>query len=547
VPVRRSLAQPSLLVLALATGSVTAALLVSAAADPAFAQRRPKNAPIPDPLLPDEPEPAGAAAPAPDAELEALKQKALEPTRAPLGDIRHVLDEIGADLPDPTPVSKGGPKLRPKPKKRLPLKLPKPAAKKGEKDAKGDKPKVATPDEMDWVERLKLLEHDDELAAARDEAIQRVELIRKIGMHPGTLGVQALVEVGFAHDSVFRDECSRNIRGMGGQALAELIRLGARSKNFKIRRYANYQLDRMDRAVPAKALAQRDDQVRIEILHAFGQTRFEPAVRAVLSQVDAENPKVREMARWAFRRYFTGPRPRNRKRKLKLVGGKESKKEHVWPNYRDLATVAAKETVFSEKGEQVDPKTLAADIRPGIEAVKELFALYDQRRLERWDTTLAKGQEKLKAGDAKAAAEEFDRILASDPFHRKRAEMAAPYLMLADALLQPAGGPSTRVKGEPRAEAERLLRKARLLDPQGEVGKKAEDRLSRLSLPPGATPPTPVAAASDGGAAASDGGQGQVTATPGGRPTVVYGLGALLATLVLVSGIGLFRRRTGSE
>ncbi len=467
---------------------------------------------------PEEPAPARLKVPK-DAELEALIKKALEPTRAPLGDIRYVLEEIGADLPDPTPVSKGGPVLRKRPAAAKKKRAAKAAAQTPAKPAGG---------EPDWVAQLKALSLEGELAAARDEAVARIELIRQIGRRKSSVAVDGLLEIGFAHDGVFRDECGRNIRAMGGDALPSLIRHGQKDPSGKVRRYANYQLDRMDRAVPAKALGQRDDRLRTEILFVYGETRHPDAVRAVLGQTDAASLRVRTMARWAFRRYLTGPRPRVRKRKLKLPGGKESKKEHVWLSYRDIAIIAVKETLAQQNGEVFDPKAAAADPTPPLELAKKLFDLYDSRRTARWNEAFAKGQAKLKSGDAKGAVAEYDAILADDPFFARRAEMAPAYLAAAEAAAK---------SGDAKAQAEGrgLLRKARLLDPKGEAGQKAQVELARRSRLPGETgegDPTTVT-------------QVKAAAAPGRRIAErlgLYALGAVLGALVVISGLGLRKR-----
>ncbi len=502
-------------------GSVLGGLVLL---DDAGAQgrRRKKGAPA-GPVIP-----AGSAAPtvadeeppprskvAKDPELDGLLQKTMAPMQSPLGDVRYILDEIGADLPDPTPVSKGGPVLRKRPKGP---KKPAPAAAK--------KP----PGEPDWIVQLKELTlTEPALVSARDETIARIELIRQIGAKKSSAAAEGLLEVAFAHDGVLRDECGRNIRAIGGEALPRLIYRGQKDANWKVRRYANYQLDRMDRAVPAKALAQRDDRLRAEILFAYGDTRHPDAVRSVLGQTDAMSHRVRTMARWAFKRYLTGPRPRVRKRKLKLPGGKESKKEHIWLSYRDIAVIAVKEALAQAQNVDFDPKVANADPTPPIEVAKKLFDVYDQRRASLWDEAYKKGEAKLKAGDAKAAIVEFDTILANDPYHAKRKEMAPAYLAAGTAV-----GSATP---ESRKEALLLLRKARLLDPKGDTAQKAALAILRIEEPgaspkPDATDPqTP----------------GTVDAPPvnGSSRTkgILYAVGAILGLLVVISGIGVVRKR----
>src|SRR6185295_289555 len=97
----------------------------------------------------------------------------------------------------------------------------------------------------------------------------------------------------------------------------------------KQRRYAVYQLDRMDRARPSKAVdAAPDDRLRAELLKAYGEVRAPDAVEAVLGQITAQSHRVRREARAAFRRYVEGPPPPPApKRKRRLPGGKEENEE----------------------------------------------------------------------------------------------------------------------------------------------------------------------------------------------------------------------------
>ena len=113
------------------------------------------------------------------------------------------------------------------------------------------------------------------------------------------------------------------MRAVGDSAVPTLIRL-AFSKT-KPRRYANWQLDRMDRQRPEAAMAQiHDDRLRAEILTAYGEVLSPQAVHVVLGECDASSPRVRKAARQAWLRYVTRKPPDPPKRKLKLNGGKET-------------------------------------------------------------------------------------------------------------------------------------------------------------------------------------------------------------------------------
>src|SRR5262249_11196875 len=159
-------------------------------------------------------------------------------------------------------------------------------------------------------------------------------------------------------DGVFRDECGRQIRSMESFAVPALIRLmhqkGPAALHLgKQRRYASYQLDRMDRARPMKAIAAApDDRVRATIIHAYGEERALDAVEAILNQVDAPSHRVRKEARWAWLRYVTGrPPPPAPKRKRKLPGGREEEEEKPdYLTYREIAVLALQKELTAING-----------------------------------------------------------------------------------------------------------------------------------------------------------------------------------------------------
>ena len=179
--------------------------------------------------------------------------------------------------------------------------------------------------------RLAALPTDFVLAdgEALAETIEAVALIRAIAGTEREGAVAPLLRFAWSHDGIFRDECGRSIRSMGPAAISGLVRAQALPgrETYRMRRYALYQLERMDRVNPRNALATPDVATKSEILRAYGETRFEPAVEAIIAETDATSRRVRDVARAALRPYVDGPAPPEVKRKLKLAGGQETGEE----------------------------------------------------------------------------------------------------------------------------------------------------------------------------------------------------------------------------
>ena len=98
---------------------------------------------------------------------------------------------------------------------------------------------------------------------------------------------------------IYRDECGRYLRKMEARAIPVLT-LESQGDGDR-RRYATYQLERLDRQEPSKALtaATADESLLIAILDAFRTTRHREAVYAVFSYIDQDSPRVRAAARAA--------------------------------------------------------------------------------------------------------------------------------------------------------------------------------------------------------------------------------------------------------
>jgi hypothetical protein len=293
--------------------------------------------------------------------------------------------------------------------------------------------------------------------ALREDALRTVATLHALAATHRPEAVVPMFKLAFQLDGVFRDECGRQIRAIGDPAVAKLVRLqyerGAPTAPLaKQRRYAVYQLDRMDRARPSKALAAApDDALRAELLHVYGEVRAPDAVDAVLDQVNAQGHRVRKEARWAFRRYVEGPPPPPApKRKRRLPGGKEESEEKPdYLTYREIAELSLQRRI-GDMGLQL------ADAHPTPLAMFEAIVAHDdQERAAEWERSYVAALERANAGDAEAAVREYEWILAHDPTSARRLEMAPAFERAAAA----------REKAGKLDEAAGLLWKAAALAP----------------------------------------------------------------------------------
>ena len=271
-----------------------------------------------------------------------------------------------------------------------------------------------------------------EMLLARGEALETVAIMRAIAATRRLDAVDPLFKLAFELDGVFRDECGRQIRAMDSWAIPELVMLMHREKSpAKQRRYASYQLDRMDRARPSKAIATApEDNVRAAIIHAYGETRALDAVEAVLNQVDSPSHRVRREARWAWLRYVTGKAPPPApKRKRKLPGGQlEAEEKPDYLTYREIATLALQKQLAAINDAPPDANKSAKEL------TDELFDYYDKKRAAEWDAAFVAAQAKEHDGDLRAATDGYGWILAHDPTYARRGEMAHAYALLGDSL-----------------------------------------------------------------------------------------------------------------
>lgn len=320
---------------------------------------------------------------------------------------------------------------------------------------------VRADDEFDWLAAL------SELPAATvgaGEVTADIAALRALSASKQIDAARVILAVGFAPDTmIYRDECGRQLRKMAPYSVPALI-VGAQAKKDAIqRRYSNYQLERMDRQDPGKALtaAAGDEDLLIAVLEAFGSTEHREAVGSVFTMINVEAPRVRKAARDAWIAYVTGPPPPDPPEKfLVMAGGKKAtKKTPLWLNSRQLARIELTGATEELTGEILDDK---ADLE---QATLKIFAHHDAERAGRDAAIYNEGKAKADAGDLAGAIVVYDRLLAQDPGRPDRIEMAAIYFTHAEAL----------VEAKQWADAAAMYSKAHGLAPESE---RATDALA---------------------------------------------------------------------
>jgi tetratricopeptide (TPR) repeat protein len=374
-------------------------------AEPAAASARPLLEQLARAATPDERKKAALALAALDPMPVAELSKFLGRTRTSAEpDRRRLLGERGFEVPDA----------------------------KGKFTAPGrqtDKAEKAN-DKLDWLAALYPLPASPALA----DVIADIAVIRALAASKVTKGARAIIRFAFAPDGMaYRDECGRWLRRMSPWSLPALIGAAENpsARNASAARYARYQLERLDRENPRKALNDAPtDALQVEILRTFAESQYREAVFVVMDNVDHVSPKVRQAARKAWLEYATGRPPKPApKQKLQLPGGKLSEEEvPLWLDHRELADIAIRRRL-----EELTGKKPAAKATLG-ELSKQLFAFYDRRRGERLDKELAAGLAEAQGGKIAEAARRFDAILVQAPDYGRRGEMAETYFRLGERL-----------------------------------------------------------------------------------------------------------------
>jgi tetratricopeptide (TPR) repeat protein len=303
-------------------------------------------------------------------------------------------------------------------------------------------------DDLDWLAELQKLATP---GPARSELIADVAVIRALAASKEIDAAQVLFDAAFGDETmIYRDEVGRYLRKMEPYSIPALMR-ESQSRNFNRKRYSNYQLERLDRQEPGKALgaAMGDEALTIAILDVWRATKHREAVHAVWGKVNADSPRVRAAARAAWRAYIEGPPPRPApKKKLLLPGGKLTKKEKpLWLTYRELAgneLRAQSNDLLGTDYEIIDPtlddsdadghKIKVSSKIDELAVTKQLFDFFDKGRAEQEAKQWAEADAKAKAGDLAGATTLLDRLLAANPDHGNRAQMAQVYLAYGKEL-----------------------------------------------------------------------------------------------------------------
>ncbi|MEO8549249.1 MAG: hypothetical protein ABI678_04730 [Kofleriaceae bacterium] len=460
---------------------------------------------------------------APDA-VDALGTFLARKHEVDLSGRRKVLETIKAQVPD-----KNGRFTAPE--------------RKSAKEEKAD-------DNLDWYAGLAELPADTAVLGeviADDAAIRA--LVKTNDIHAAAL----LFTTAFGEETIiYRDELGRYLRKMEPFSIPSLI-VESQNKNYDKKRYANYQLERLDRQEPQKALsaANGDEALTIAILQAFETTHHREAVHAVWTKVDADGVRVRAAARAAWMDYITGPPPPPApKKKLQLPGGKLTKKEKpLWLTYRELADNEIRKAlneVFKEDHPLEDPtlddrdddrhrsKTEKLDL---VEQSNRLFAHYDGERAKREGEAWTAAKALADKNDLAGASTALDRMLAMNPDVGEKPAMADIYFKWGKALEDK----------KQFADASAAYSKAAGLDPKGSHATDAlaahhymqGKALEAQGLDGGPDYRRAVALRPDYGAA-----KAAAAAADGGRPTwMLYAAGtALLAALGLFAA-AMVRRR----
>lgn len=331
------------------------------------------------------------------------------------------------------------------------------------KDAKQEQ----ADDDLDWLVALIALAGDH---PGLGEVVADDAAIRALAATKDLRAAQLVFDAAFAAETtIYRDECGRYLRKMEPASIPSLT-LESQASDYDRRRYATYQLERLDRQEPGHALAAAtgNDAITIAILDAFRTTKHREAVHAVWTKVDADAPRVREAARAAWRVYVVGPPPPPApRRKLQLPGGKLTKRaKPLWLTYRELADNELRKAANELLGEDLplaDP-TLDDNERKGktvevdVEALTQrLFAHYDAKRAERETAQWTAAKALADKHDLAGAAAALDRLLAANPERGERAAMAKIYVELGKQLEQ----------DHKWLEASAAYSKAHGLDPKG--------------------------------------------------------------------------------
>ncbi len=263
-------------------------------------------------------------------------------------------------------------------------------------------------DEFDWLQALKKLGERKGLA----EVSATVSILRALHHKNNTEAATAILDFGFTpHGSIYRDECGRRLRHMAPHSLPALFRAAYQRKSSPKRKYARYQLERLDRESPFNAVnaAMPHSNLLLELVAVLGENRHREAVHVMYALIDDEDPKLRATARKIVLSYLEGPPPPPApKRKLKLTGGKKTDdRMPLWHNARDLAKVETKNLyrkLFAEKA----PRDLG-------KATRKIYDYFDKIRQEKNDGQIQQVLKAAKEGNSTDTTRRYYKLTAKYP------------------------------------------------------------------------------------------------------------------------------------
>jgi tetratricopeptide (TPR) repeat protein len=304
-------------------------------------------------------------------------------------------------------------------------------------------------DNLDWLAEL---QKQDPAVPGLGEVIADDAALRALANSKEIRAAYIMFDAAFGTETmIYRDEIGRYLRKMVPYSIPALFRESQR-RDYDRKRYSNYQLERLDRQEPGKALASAagDENLLIAILDVWRETKHREAVHAVWSKVNADSARTRAAARAAWKAYIEGPPPAPApKKKIQLAGGKTTKEEKpLYLTSRQLADNELRKFSNELLGTDypiVEPVLDGSDEKPGYRkpkevkidlsgVTKELWDYYDKQRTDVEAKQWAEADAKSKAGDLATATMLLDRLLAANPDHGSKAQMANVYFAYAKEL-----------------------------------------------------------------------------------------------------------------
>lgn len=298
---------------------------------------------------------------------------------------------------------------------------------------------------LDWLAELQKV---DPATPGQGEVLADVAALRALSSTKNTHAAKVMFDVAFADETmIYRDEVGRYLRKMEPYCIPALMK-ESQSRNYDRKRYSNYQLERLDRQEPGKALAGAtgDENLVLEILETWRKTKHREAVHTVWSKVNSDSTRIRTKARETWMNYVEGPPPPPApKKKLQMTGGKLTKEpKPLWLTYRELADNELRkqsnellgtdypivDPTLDDSDQFKKPKIVKIDV---VAVTKELFAYYDKLRAEQETKQWVEAEVKSKV-DVAGAAMMLDRLLAANPDHGNRAQMVPVYVAYGKQL-----------------------------------------------------------------------------------------------------------------